>query len=699
MENKISRFRRLSLLAWATVCLYLFIIFILMESHKISGKIVLVAALPALLVALLLLFHQMVTRGITFVLTTLAAIVAAITWLSVTSTDLLPLDIVGILFGILSAAVLIAACRSSDQSFFVALSELLRPTARRHSFPSAKVYAGYVSLSILCAWVFLSAMQALTYPYPKPLQPSRFETIGRSEWDGLRVGVALSGGGYRAALLHAGALKALERKGVRVTNLSTVSGGSIIGAFYALGGRPEDFLRSLKEGQFNLRRELLLIQNAFPLACPAHLPILKVNLLPFCEFSRLDVQKNLLDRVLLHHKSTADLHTSHQPSLIINTTDLISGAIVGFRNDYITVMEKAFRLNKEIRLTEELTLADLVAVSGSFPGAFPPKLVKYYLEEGDGEFLLADGGILDNLGIYQLLSASYRRQVDIDFGPEWQIDLAIVSNGGQLREVDRMVSGGLGAVVRALNLSASFSTFSEIPDPDPDREEPDFWSGPPSPPVVMLDPGNWQRSHTRLGELVLKDEEKSKDDYLDKSAAQRALFLAGSDGDLAGLSALPGPQYHAREKYGAFKRAIAGSELSADIGNIILQTDQTNLKETKSPEWDSTLETLAVWLAEGNCRNETWAENFPDVVGNCEALTFGVAIASDFERSMEAFGSTSTLDDQLTEAAADSIFRLGQYLVLLQWGEIEKNLNRAVSRRNSKAKADLDSTGRLSDHN
>ena len=50
------------------------------------------------------------------------------------------------------------------------------------------------------------------------------------------IGMALSGGGYRAAGFHLGALEMLGRLQLldRVKGLSTVSGGTILGAYYAL---------------------------------------------------------------------------------------------------------------------------------------------------------------------------------------------------------------------------------------------------------------------------------------------------------------------------------------------------------------------------------------------------------------------------------------------------------------------------------
>ena len=62
--------------------------------------------------------------------------------------------------------------------------------------------------------------------------------------NGKRIGLALSGGGYRAAAYHIGALRALYKLGIldKVDVISSVSGGSIIAASYALhDGNYESF--------------------------------------------------------------------------------------------------------------------------------------------------------------------------------------------------------------------------------------------------------------------------------------------------------------------------------------------------------------------------------------------------------------------------------------------------------------------------
>lgn len=53
---------------------------------------------------------------------------------------------------------------------------------------------------------------------------------------GNKIGLALSGGGYRAAAYHIGTLRALQKLKIldKVDVISSVSGGSIISAYYLL---------------------------------------------------------------------------------------------------------------------------------------------------------------------------------------------------------------------------------------------------------------------------------------------------------------------------------------------------------------------------------------------------------------------------------------------------------------------------------
>src|SRR5712675_392717 len=84
-------------------------------------------------------------------------------------------------------------------------------------------------------------MAALPSTYSRPTWRAAFPFLRprlhngkRMNGDHVRIGLALSGGGSRAIAFHLGCLRALNRLGLleRVAVLSTVSGGSVIGAYF-----------------------------------------------------------------------------------------------------------------------------------------------------------------------------------------------------------------------------------------------------------------------------------------------------------------------------------------------------------------------------------------------------------------------------------------------------------------------------------
>jgi NTE family protein len=98
------------------------------------------------------------------------------------------------------------------------------------------------------------------------------------------IGLALSGGGFRASLFHLGVIRRLEELGImeNVSVVSAVSGGSIIAAFYLsemekqlradrLEGRPSDRVvlfeniaeKFLKAVDHNLRTRALVYTPRF----------------------------------------------------------------------------------------------------------------------------------------------------------------------------------------------------------------------------------------------------------------------------------------------------------------------------------------------------------------------------------------------------------------------------------------------------
>ena len=247
----------------------------------------------------------------------------------------------------------------------------------------------------LLAWVFVSLLSVVV-ARPLPVDDGRFAGLGperaivpasAERFKDLRVGLALSGGGFRAAVFHAGVLEALEDLGIRVDNLSTVSGGSIIGAYYAVGGEPKAFAEAVAEGRFDLKRELMLIHNALRLPFPMRLPGVGVELLPIGSFDRLDVQRALLAATALRSREARGRSGWERAAAGSAGAD-----DRGHRSDLRLSDRSTSRRHPQARprggvrgrctagrpsnRRGRLTLAERVAISGAFPLAFPPTPLK-----------------------------------------------------------------------------------------------------------------------------------------------------------------------------------------------------------------------------------------------------------------------------------------------------------------------------------
>jgi hypothetical protein len=271
----------------------------------------------------------------------------------------------------------------------------------------------------------------------------------------------MSGGGYRAALVHSGVLQELAVLGIPVTNIASVSGGSILAGFLARGGDPGDFVDAVKNGRFRFKRELL---SAF--AFPRWI-------LPFGDFSRRDVQAGLVRDVLLGTK----LGPEPRPALLLAMTDLRQGLSVGATAEGLMLVgpttERFFRYKEAIEIDNLGDAGDIIAISGAFPGAFPARHAKARLtlvpeslaNSRDTRAVsldLVDGGVRDNLGLrlMQGIDSEVRGAGRTSLSwpgfkpsPAWALDLIIVSDGGQSFDVADGRLGLLSQIFRAIDLS------------------------------------------------------------------------------------------------------------------------------------------------------------------------------------------------------------------------------------------------------
>jgi hypothetical protein len=242
----------------------------------------------------------------------------------------------------------------------------------RRAVESTLLFRQAIALSVLpvlAAWFINSTVyQVLTGIASR----SRIEALADVDWStnlerrravadasSTRVAVMLSGGGYRAAAIHAGILDVLERAEIPLHYLSTVSGGSIVGASYAMGMSAAGFRDHLMRAKPGLPNDLT---NFYPVFAQLFFP----------GYGSGDTYANHFDRVFFRERTLAE---TGPPTLIVNTTRYRDG------------QRRAFTSETD----GELRLARVVAASGAFPVAFDPVQIH-------GDFYI-DGGVVENLGV------------------------------------------------------------------------------------------------------------------------------------------------------------------------------------------------------------------------------------------------------------------------------------------------------------
>ncbi|MGE5230469.1 MAG: patatin-like phospholipase family protein, partial [Deltaproteobacteria bacterium] len=219
------------------------------------------------------------------------------------------------------------------------------------------------------------------------------------------IALCLSGGGFRAALFHLGALRRLEELGIlrRVSAISSVSGGSIFSAFLATrlarSGRP------LAEGIPDWQHE---VADPFRAFCGRDLrtvPVLCNLAWNWLWPAPLLRQLERRYRTRLAPLALRDLPPA--PRFILCATDLTFGVNWEFERDGAGDYQ-AGRLGR----AAGWPLARAVAASASFPPLFGPMSIRerpdayrggdYPADAGAKlrrDIQLTDGGVYDNMGL------------------------------------------------------------------------------------------------------------------------------------------------------------------------------------------------------------------------------------------------------------------------------------------------------------
>ena len=272
-----------------------------------------------------------------------------------------------------------------------------------------------------------------------------------------KIGLALSGGGYRAAAYHIGTLRALHRLGIlnKVDVISSVSGGSITAAYYALNkDNYEDFekgfIRCLSKSVLWSSFLYLGIAGLFLLGTSVAMSHLTAYLTSFLfpnqpilsgvcaalagvivfflllvlflkySFDTLPTSKlisRLYNKVFFKQKTLGDLPDS--PTLCINSTNIATQ--VPFYFSKKAMGEYAYRVEgKSIFNPERFPIASAVMASSCVHYGFTPITIdKEHLIEEYGNCpnkpeppKLIDGGTYDNQGTHKLCHKKSRFHTD-----------------------------------------------------------------------------------------------------------------------------------------------------------------------------------------------------------------------------------------------------------------------------------------------
>jgi predicted acylesterase/phospholipase RssA len=484
------------------------------------------------------------------------------------------------------------------------------------------------------------------------------------------IALALSGGGYRAAVFHAGVIAELRDAGLMPKALTTVSGGSIIGAWVATGRSPEEFTCRVRGGAFNTVRALANAINVARLALAVRLPTENTSVLPVRPFTRTDVQAAVLDRALFHGMRFSELRSRNDaPALMIATTCLCGafGPIVGItafgalgvntvqsiaqvgldnppryrlqeRPYFEPDSDVAPAFEEKVVLPGSHTLAEIVAASGAFPGAFAAEWLQLFPAGPDGadKYPFVDGGVTDNLGVALMRSAQEEAQRQEQFRSLLGSTAIAQIRDSILNEYDDMSE----QVKRNLDSATIVDSYL--------RTDLRPWH------VGLMLVSDGSAFPNTLRRVTPMSELPTALDLIYSSSANSSIGRNSVSTPVFRISPYPGLDDPAN--------TLDSTEIEFFISGMA-SGDAAKAKAAASD---------AGWrLYSDTTRIKSELRRTHAVSKETRAQLFLMTILSnEINYKIDTFKSTSTLADQLSERTVDNLFRLGRYAALVEKGAI-----------------------------
>jgi len=287
-----------------------------------------------------------------------------------------------------------------------------------------------------------------------------------------KIGLSLSGGGYRAAAFHLGTLKKLHHLGIleKIDVISTISGGSIVGACYCLN--KQHFSSFEKEMYEALNKKsiiryivtspvficallgiagyfLLLSWLTNFLSSWIILPgvLLFVFITSRYQFRVLPLSSLVEKAYNKYFFKNAVLNSlKESPLLVIGTTNLQTFRPFTFSKTKMSDSTYSYLEKPIIFSQENFPLAKAVAASTCVPNFFTPIRipVKYFKDAAQAisaNPVLVDGGIYDNQGIHKLTQE----------GSTYYCDVIITSDAGNKPSFEKKYSNTLTLLTRTID--------------------------------------------------------------------------------------------------------------------------------------------------------------------------------------------------------------------------------------------------------
>lgn len=291
------------------------------------------------------------------------------------------------------------------------------------------------------------------------------------------IGLALSGGGYRAAAFHLGTMRKLNEMHLldKVEVFSTVSGGSIVGADFVLQVNnisdyktfEENHIKKLKQsviGQVLSSRTFIAILISI-LAWLAAITYFQLTCFPWISFVILvagiyflianqfkifpvsKIIEKIYNGIFFSGKTLSNL--PEKPVIVINSTNLETGRQFTFSKNRMGDSTYDFpETGEPIKFNgDSFPIARGVMASSCVPFAFTPISIDtmYYVKKEDisrAKPELVDGGVFDNQGVHKLTHEK----------SGYECDIVIVSDAGNKMGEESSFKNVITLLIRCMDL-------------------------------------------------------------------------------------------------------------------------------------------------------------------------------------------------------------------------------------------------------